>query len=310
MEMNLADSDYQQKLMEPGGIAELASQMETEADNIEEPTELEQEIEADAEDAVDSIVDEEETEEELEADDAEETEEEQEEIDPEKEKSMKHLRQQVKYEQEQRQRVESELMQIHQFLEQAAQQQQSDSTEDEDYEPLDPKQAKEVEDLKKQQQQFQTQVAFQNALQSAEAEAASKYTDFGDAYLHLTKQKANELAALHGIPAEQAQAHAFKFIQATAFNAFQRGANIGDTIYNLAKSTGFSGAKAVKYKGKGMNPKAIAKNKTITEKKVVKSGAVDDLSNASTLDLLKKMQEPGQQVPMAEFKKLLAKVQK
>jgi len=223
MEMNLSNPDYQQKLMEPGGIAELADQMENEAPAIDEELNetIEEEIEADAEIAVDSVDEEEETQElaedseELEED----TEEEEEQIDPEKEKSMKHLRQQVKYEQEQRQRLEAELTQIRQFLEQAAQQQNTES-EEEDYEPIDPKQAEEVAKLKKQQQDFQTQVMFQSALNAAEADATQKYPDFSDAYGHLMQQKTNEIASLHGITPEQAQPHAFKFMQATAFNAF------------------------------------------------------------------------------------------
>ena len=97
-------------------------------------------------------------------------------------------------------------------------------------------------------------------------------------------------------------------MEGVAKRAFKGNQNIGDTFYDLAEATGYTKPEAKPAKKKtGINPKAIAKNRAKTEKKTVKSGAVDDLSNADPLQLLQNMAVKGRGVPMDQFKKLLAK---
>jgi len=321
MEIDVTNPEFQAKIMEPGGMSELLAAGPAEDEQTQE------EIAEDASEAVESVEDEiEEETEELEEsaedddfeeesesdeeeasdeDDSEDDEESDDELDPDKIKSVKHLRQQVNYEQQMRQNAEMELAQLKQaIVEYSKQQEAAGGEEAGDDEYLDEKAQKEIETLKAQQ----TQMAFQNALNTAEMQATQKYADFQDAYNHIQSQKAKEIAATSGIPEEQAAQQALVFMQRVAYNAFERNLNIGDTFYNLAKSTGYTKPEAKPAKKKtGINPKAIAKNRAKTEKKTVKSGAVDDLSNADPLQLLQKMAVKGRGVPMDQFKKLLAK---
>jgi len=270
-------------------------------DSVEEELEAEdettdaddeyEETEAEADEESEDLGDEE-----LEADsDADEGDE----SDPEKIKSLAALRQQAKYEKQLRTNAEAELHQLKTWL-----QSQADGADEGDAEEyIDDKAAKEIEMLKAQQAQSN----FQNALNMAQQDANARIPDFQPAYDHLASQKANEMAAVHGLPPEQAQAQAAKFMQAVAMNAHQKGGNIADTFYALAKSTGYNAAAQAPTKKKGINPRAIERNKAKTEKKSVKSGAVDDFSNASATDLIAKFASKNGRIDPKEIQKLIAR---
>lgn len=275
---------------------EAVESVESETQENEEIEENE-ESESEEEEADTEEEPEDEGEEELEVDEGDDDE-----SDPEKLKSLSALRQQAKYEKQLRVNAEAELNQLKQWLQSQAEATPDDGSADPD-EYIDDKAAKEIEQLKAQQ----AQQSFQTALNMAQQDANARIPDFQNAYDHIANQKAQEMAAVHGLPPEQASAQAAKFMSAVALNAHQKGGNIADTFYALAKSTGYTAAQQVPVKKKGINPKAIAKNKAKTEKKSVKSGAVDDFSNASATDLIAKFANKNGKIDPREIQKLIAR---
>lgn len=308
MEMNLNNPEYVEKLNQPGGIAELAAMQEQGEELPDEEAQEEAEAAIDeAEEAAEaeeeSSDDSEEEAEESEEGEPEEEDSEEEEEDENKRDSVKHLRQQVQYEKGQRQKAEAELQAFKQAVMEYAEAQNKAAEGDEEYEPLDERQAEEIKQLKQQMVQGQ----FQNALQAAEMRAQATYPDFQQAYEHVAVQKQRELMAL-GATEQQANERAMKFMQSVAFDSFQKGRDIAGTFYTLAQHNGYT-APDSKQTPKGINHKNIAKNRKKTERPKAAAGTVEEMGG-DTMKLLQKMAKPGRGVPMEDFKKLLARAQK
>lgn len=214
----------------------------------------------------------------------------------------------VKYFKDRATAAEAEAMELRQWKEQMTQalmsMQQPQQEQAEEWEPLDEEADKRYNSEITKLRQQQKQAEFRQALQYADIQANQKYSDFNNAYQHIQKQKAEEISAITGVTTEQANHQAMLFMQQVALSAFEKGRNIGDTFYSLAQKTGYAAQAAPK---KGLNPAAIEKNRSKTEKKPVKSASIDDLSGQDPWSLIQKISKPGVGVDKEAFAKLLSK---
>lgn len=286
MDIDFDNAEFTEKLSNPDSFKEMLAG----ADELPQDDGGD-EIDEDAAEAVEALDDDAEEVEETEETEGEE--EAEEEIDPEKEKSLKVLRQKANYEAQRADRAEADLAALKQALQEyAASQNQQDG---------DDLPETEEDRLEKMQRQNE-QRNFQTALNMADMQARQKYPDFEQSYSHLMKAKVQEFVAISGVSEKQAQAQALRFMQGVAHNAYRQNRDIGDTFYSLAKVSGYS----AKQEAKGLNPKAIEKNRAKTEKRRVKPAAVDSLNSDDIMGTLENITKAGRGVDNKAFQKLLA----
>jgi uncharacterized protein with PIN domain len=285
MDMNFDNPEFTEKLSNPASFKEMLAGAD-EVDDLDE----------DAADAVEELEDEDEDEAdaEEEIDDEPDADDEEEHIDPEKEKSLKVLRQKANYEAQRAERAEADLAALKHALQEYAANQQKQSDDDGLPET--------EEDRLEQMQRQNEQRNFQTALNMADMQARQKYPDFEQSYKHLMNTKVQEFIAISGASENQAQEQAMRFMQGVAHNAYRQNRDIGDTFYGLAKVSGYS----AKQEAKGLNPKAIEKNRAKTEKRRVKPAAVDVMDTSDIMATLEGITKAGRGVDTKAFKKLLA----
>lgn len=224
--------------------------------------------------------------------------------------SVKYFKELLKREQERNQKLELQMAEVTQFLQQQYSQADNKQEEASDPEFLDEDLAKWVKaELAKRDKQDETLSAqqeltmFQAALQQQEAIAKSRYEDFDDAFKTYQQREVQRFRAM-GYPEEAAANVAGESMQKLAFAAWKQGHDLADMFYGLAQSVGYQG------KGKKHKPtpnlEALERNQKRSGKKQADTIAPDIGGSKTVVESMKKKYNPRANDSMDQFKKLLA----
>lgn len=156
----------------------------------------------------------------------------------------------------------------------------------------------------------QSQARFEQTVNNQAAEFSAKHADFNDAYKFVVDAEIKN-AKLLGYDDQEATNIAMQKLQPIAWKVYEKGGNIAETVYNIAKNYGFSSAPAKK---SGVNLKNIESNMRKSQSIIDDIPAkVTDMSKTSSsyvkLEEFKRIDnEDGRGVNPDKFRQLLNRV--
>ena len=222
--------------------------------------------------------------------------------------SVKFFKEQYKREQERTSKLEAQLAEVTQFLQQQYEP-KDDAQAEPEYDFLDEDAVKWAkEELGKRDDQIKNLSAqqeinqFNTDLQRLESVARSRYEDFDDAFSTYQQREVKRFEAM-GYPPDAAKQASAETMHKMALAAWRQGADLPDMFYKLAESVGYQGKSAAKKPQPNLD--ALEKNQRRSGKKQADKITPDSGSTKTLVESMKKRYNPRDPDANEQFKKLL-----